>query len=59
MRFELMHRTIPVCNVDMDEFDGDILKVTNIVRPEHMPLATVGFEPQIQTQQMVVLPCNS
>ena len=54
-----MHRTIPVCNVEMDEFDGDILKVTNIVRPEHMPLATVGFEPQIQTQQMVVLPCNS
>ena len=50
MRFELMHRTIPVCTVDMDEFDGDILKVTNIVRPEHMPLATVGFEPQIRSR---------
>ena len=50
MRFELMHRTIPVCTLEIDEFDGSILEVTEIVRPEHMPLATMGFEPQIRSR---------
>ena len=45
-RFELIHRGIPVCTLEIGEFDGSILEMTEIVRPEHMPLATMGFEPQ-------------
>lgn len=37
MEFELMHRTVRVCSLDIDEWDGGILGVSDIGRPEHMP----------------------
>ena len=41
MELELMHRTVRVCSLNIDEWDGGILGVSDIGRPEHMPVGTV------------------
>ncbi len=50
MEFELMHRTVSVCSLDIDEWDGGILGVSDIGRPEHMPVGTVVPGPRLRSE---------
>ena len=50
MEFELMHRTVRVCSLDIDEWDGGILAVSDIGRPEHMPAETVVPGPRLRSE---------
>ena len=45
-----MHRTVRVCSLDIDEWDGGILGVSGIGRPEHMPVGTVDPRPRLRSE---------
>ena len=45
-----MHRTVRVCSLDIDEWDGGILGASDMDRPEHMPVGTVDPGPRLRSE---------
>ena len=41
MRYELMHRTIPVAVIEIKDNYGYISKIESIYEPEHMPVGVI------------------
>ena len=42
MEYTLMHKDIPVLDIDLDEATGSIRKILAAYRPEHLPLGTAS-----------------
>lgn len=42
MRYTLMHKSIPVLDIELDEATGSVQKLGTVHRMEHLPLGTAG-----------------
>lgn len=42
MRYTLMHKSIPIANLEMSELTGSIEGINEVYAPEHLPLGTIA-----------------
>ena len=40
MKYELMHRNLPIAVIEIDETKGFIKKIESIYEPDHLPVGT-------------------
>lgn len=52
LKYILMHREIPVCDIEISDVSSSIEKIIKLHNPEHLPLATLGSSYDVDLKKL-------
>lgn len=52
LKYILMHREVPVCDIEISDVSSSIEKIIKLHNPEHLPLATLGASYDVDLKKL-------